>query len=107
MAMGLQVCTLMWLRTTMNYQYRYGMSTTAAIKALYKEGGVVRFYRGIGPALVQGPLSRFGDTAANAGMLSLMESSDLMRTLPIGFKTVFCSIGSGSFVCWVRLAGWG
>lgn len=38
-----------------------------ALRHLYKEGGVVRFYRGLGPALLQGPLSRFGDTAANAG----------------------------------------
>lgn len=27
----------------------------------------MRFYRGLAPALLQGPLSRFGDTAANAG----------------------------------------
>ena len=43
------------------------MGTKEALKHLYKEGGVVRFYRGLGPALLQGPLSRFGDTAANAG----------------------------------------
>ena len=30
-------------------------------------GGIPRFYRGLLPALVQGPLSRFGDTAANTG----------------------------------------
>lgn len=48
-------------------QYRYGTTTTEALRHLYREGGVVRFYRGLGPALLQGPLSRFGDTAANAG----------------------------------------
>jgi hypothetical protein len=64
MAMGVQVCSLMWLRTTMNYQYRYGTSTSQALKALYADGGVKRFYKGIGPALFQGPLSRFGDTAS-------------------------------------------
>lgn len=31
-AMGIQVTTLMWMRTTMNYQYRYGTSTTQAMK---------------------------------------------------------------------------
>ena len=36
---------------------------------LYKDGGVRRFYRGVGPALLQGPLSRFGDTAANVGLI--------------------------------------
>ena len=68
--MVVQVSTLMWMRTTMNYQYRYGMSTTQALKAIYADGGgglrgVLRFYKGFLPALVQGPLSRFGDTAAN------------------------------------------
>lgn len=28
----------MWLRTMMNYQYRYGTSTVQAAKTLYKEG---------------------------------------------------------------------
>jgi hypothetical protein len=41
-AMGIQVLSLMWLRTTINYQYRYGTSTGVALKTLYKEGGVVR-----------------------------------------------------------------
>ena len=31
-AMGVQVTTLMWMRTTMNYQYRYGTTTTEAMK---------------------------------------------------------------------------
>jgi hypothetical protein len=33
----------MWLRTTMNYQYRYGTTTTEAIRTLYREGGVMRW----------------------------------------------------------------
>merc|ERR1719325_81823 len=72
-AMGIQVTTLMWMRTTMNYQYRYGTSTTEALRTLWNQGGVRRFYRGFGPALFQGPLSRFGDTAANVGILALLE----------------------------------
>jgi hypothetical protein len=35
-AMGVQVLSLMWLRTTINYQYRYGTSTTTALKTLYE-----------------------------------------------------------------------
>ena len=31
---------------------------------------------GVVPALVQGPMSRFGDTAANTGVLALLESYD-------------------------------
>lgn len=74
--MAIQVVSLMWLRTTMNYQYRYGTSTREAMRALYKDGGVLRFYRGLAPALFQGPLSRFGDTASNAGCLSLLNQYD-------------------------------
>lgn len=92
-AMGVQVLSLMWLRTTVNYQYRYGMSTSEALKHLYKEGGVVRFYRGLAPALLQGPLSRFGDTAANAGVLALMEGVDL----PVALKTVAASGAAALF----------
>lgn len=46
MAMCIQVCTLMWLRTTMNYQYRYGGTIKDTLKTLYSQGGVLRFYRG-------------------------------------------------------------
>ncbi|KAI3434970.1 hypothetical protein D9Q98_003022 [Chlorella vulgaris] len=92
-AMGLQVLSLMWLRTTVNYQYRYGTTTTEALKHLYKEGGVVRFYRGLAPALLQGPLSRFGDTAANAGMLSLLEEVDM----PVALKTMAASGAAAAF----------
>ena len=53
--------------TALALQYRYGTTTSEALRTLYKEGGVVRFYRGLLPALFQGPLSRFGDTAANTG----------------------------------------
>ncbi len=45
--------TLMWMRTTMNYQYRYGTTTLVAMRTLYNQGGFLRFYRGIGPALLQ------------------------------------------------------
>ena len=48
----------------MNYQYRHGTSTSAAMRHLFKEGGITRFYRGLPFALIQGPMSRFGDTAA-------------------------------------------
>ena len=58
-AMSIQVCSLMWLRTTVNYQYRTGNSLKYSFNNLYKDGGIRRFYRGIGPALFQGPLSRF------------------------------------------------
>lgn len=96
-AMGIQVVSLMWLRTTVNYQYRYGTSTLTALKTLYKDGGIVRFYRGVGPALIQGPLSRFGDTAANAGALAVLDSYPSTRELPVFVKTVFASFSAGAF----------
>mmetsp|Transcript_14270 Transcript_14270/g.40374 ORF Transcript_14270/g.40374 Transcript_14270/m.40374 type:complete len:350 (-) Transcript_14270:213-1262(-) len=97
MAMGIQVTSLMWLRTTMNYQYRHGTSTGEAIRHLYKEGGIRRFYRGYGPAIFQGPLSRFGDTASNAGMLALLESNSSTRELPVFVKTGAASVSAGLF----------
>ena len=96
-AMFANVGTLMWLRTTVNYQYRYGTTTTVALRTLYADGGVGRFYRGVGPALLQAPLSRFGDTAANSGMLTLLESYDSTRTLPVWLKTAFASVAAGGF----------
>lgn len=90
-AMGCQVLSLMWLRTTMNYQYRYGTTTKTAIQSLYKDGGIKRFYRGVSPALLQGPLSRFGDTAANTGVLELLNSYEKTKDLPLSAKTLCAS----------------
>lgn len=96
-AMGINVLSLMWMRTTINYQYRYGTTTTEAFKALYKDGGIPRFYRGLLPALVQGPLSRFGDTAANTGMIVALDNFDQTKDLPVGVKTVAASAAAALF----------
>ena len=96
-AMGINVCTLMWMRTTVNYQYRYGTSTTQAFKALYADGGIPRFYKGLIPALMQGPLSRFGDTAANTGAVALLNSMDATKDLPVAAKTVAASGSAALF----------
>jgi len=96
-AMAINVCSLMWIRTTINYQYRYGTSTTQAFKSLYAEGGVLRFYRGLAPALLQGPLSRFGDTAANTGTLEALSAFELTANLPVGVKTVAASVAAALF----------
>eukprot|EP00956_Cyclotella_meneghiniana_P024569 scaffold49508_cov47-Cyclotella_meneghiniana.AAC.2 len=87
-AMGLNVGALMWMRTTVNYQYRNGTSFPVALRTLYADGGIPRFYRGVLPALVQGPLSRFGDTAANTGMLTLLDSLEVTKDLNVAYKTV-------------------
>lgn len=89
-AMVLQVFSLMWLRTTMNYQYRHGLPMVKTIQLLYADGGILRFYRGIGPALLQAPLARFTDTAANAGVLATFEGTQA-KGWPIWVKTIFAS----------------
>ncbi|KAH9051336.1 mitochondrial carrier [Lactarius deliciosus] len=96
-AMVLQVLTLMPIRTVMNYQYRYGTTTTQAIDTLYADGGYSRYYQGLSAALVQGPVARFGDTAANAGILALLESNKFMRTLPKFIQTAFASFAAALF----------
>ncbi|KAL3911334.1 MAG: hypothetical protein SGARI_001696 [Bacillariaceae sp.] len=58
-----QVLSLMWLRTSMNYQYAKGGDLGSSLKELWNEGGIPRLYQGLPFALVQGPLTRFGDTA--------------------------------------------
>jgi hypothetical protein len=93
-AMATQVLSLMWLRTTMNYQYRHGSSTLTALKTLYNQGGVPRFYRGLLPALFQGPLSRFGDTAANSGIMYYLNQNPNTKNLNVGTKSFFCSSGA-------------
>jgi hypothetical protein len=62
-AATIQVSSFMWLRTVINYQYRFGTNASTTFKQLYKEGGVKRFYRGYSAAILLVPLSRFGDTA--------------------------------------------
>ena len=96
LSMVINVLGLMWLRTTINYQYRYGTSTGEALRHLYKEGGIPRFYRGLLPALMQGPLSRFGDTAANTGMLALFEANESLDALPVLVKTISASVAAVS-----------
>ena len=52
------------------------------------------------PALFQGPLSRFCDTAANTGILTLMAQHPSLVDLPVGVKTVVASATAASMrVC--------
>ena len=90
-AMTIQVFSLMWLRTIMNYQYKNGGSFKEVFLKLYKEGGIRRFYSGIIPALIQGPLCRFGDTFSNTIILNFLKQS----SIPIFIKTGIASGTSG------------
>mmetsp|Transcript_3714 Transcript_3714/g.7194 ORF Transcript_3714/g.7194 Transcript_3714/m.7194 type:complete len:432 (+) Transcript_3714:116-1411(+) len=90
-----QVLSLMWLRTSMNYQYRFGGTLSSSLKELYDEGGIPRLYQGLPFAIVQGPLTRFGDTAANVGVLALLESIPETAQLPLPLKTAAGSVTAG------------
>ncbi|CAJ1395438.1 unnamed protein product [Effrenium voratum] len=92
-AQAINVLALMWMRTIMNYQYRYGGTFMSVAKTLYAEGGVTRFYRGLAPGLIQAPVSRFGDTAANDGALAALEHT----TLPTAAKTMCASAAAAGF----------
>lgn len=90
---SVQVISLMWLRTIVNYQYRYGVSTLEAIHHLYKEGGIARFYRGMPFALLQNPLMKFGAVAANEGSKVLVSQclggTDPSPALTSSLGTIF------------------
>ena len=86
-----QVCSLMWLRTAMNYQYVYGGTLVTSLQTLWGQGGIARLYQGLPFAIVQGPLTRFGDAAANVGILALLETQDL----PLPLKTACGSAVAG------------
>mmetsp|Transcript_51291 Transcript_51291/g.59299 ORF Transcript_51291/g.59299 Transcript_51291/m.59299 type:complete len:431 (+) Transcript_51291:85-1377(+) len=90
-----QVMSLMWLRTSMNRQYRYGGDLVSSLKELWNEGGIPRLYQGLPFAIVQGPLTRFGDTAANVGVLALLESIPETQSLPLFAKTAIGSVSAG------------
>jgi len=80
-AMFFQVSSLMWLRTTMNYQYRYGGGFVESLNKLYKDGGLRRFYRGYPVALTMGPVSRFCDTASNSFMMSYLDQYNVSTSV--------------------------
>ena len=94
-AMGIQIGSLMWLRTTMNYQFKNGGKLKLTLKKLYSDGGIPRFYRGVLPALMIGPISRFGDTAMNDGVLTLFDSYHELKNIPIAIQTGCASVMAG------------
>lgn len=92
-----QVLTLMWLRTTVNYQYRYGVTMVKALQELYRQGGIGRFYRGLMFALIIGPLSKFGSIAANEWSKVMVSSLNVMPGAAETYATV---LGTMLTVIW-------
>ena len=95
LAGGVQVLSLMWLRTTINFQYRFGLSTAEALRTLWEEGGIQRLYQGLPFALLQGPLSRFGDTASNTLIFAFLEEADPTNMVPTYARTGLASLSAG------------
>jgi hypothetical protein len=64
------------------------------IKALelhsFKASGIIALFLMISDGV--GPVSRFGDTAANAGILALLQSNSYLKDLPSPIKTIFASL---------------
>ncbi|KAJ8605163.1 hypothetical protein CTAYLR_000354 [Chrysophaeum taylorii] len=96
-----QVLSLMWLRTAMNYEYRYGgEGMVSTVRKLFEEGGIPRLYRGVGFALVQSPLSRFGDAGANAAVPALLASlaeAGVVPALPLAASQAAASVAAASW----------
>mmetsp|Transcript_52327 Transcript_52327/g.167811 ORF Transcript_52327/g.167811 Transcript_52327/m.167811 type:complete len:307 (-) Transcript_52327:88-1008(-) len=91
----IQVLAFMWLRTAMNYQYKFGGTLKDTLQKLYAEGGIARLYKGLFPwAIFQAPLSRFGDVAANDMVLGVMGA--LLPQVPVSVSTFVGSMaGAG------------
>jgi len=70
-----------------------GLSSKKSFEKIYSEGGIPRFYSGLWAALLQGPLSRFGDTAANEGMKDLLKDSNL----PVFAQTMAASAAAAAW----------
>ena len=51
--------------------------------------------RGVSFAIIQNPLSRFGDTAANTGILVAL--GELAPNMPIATQTAFASLGGATW----------
>mmetsp|Transcript_22261 Transcript_22261/g.46930 ORF Transcript_22261/g.46930 Transcript_22261/m.46930 type:complete len:296 (+) Transcript_22261:259-1146(+) len=86
MASVVSVFLLMWLRTAMSYQHVKGVTMSEAIRQLYDDGGIPRFYKGLLPALCMMPLSRFGDIFSNEVARDFFSES-----FPAAVVTMFAS----------------
>ena len=94
---AVQVLCLMWLRTVINYQYRYGSTFVQALSHLYGSGGIPRLYSGLGFALIQAPLSRFVSTAANDGVHNLIQNLEWTKHWGPGREVVVAALVVGLF----------
>lgn len=92
-AAAAQSASLMCLSTTAAFQYRSGTGTTEAIRTLYAQGGLSRFYSGALPTVLHVTLCRFGDTAANSFALQHAPTSS------VPLATALASVAAASWRC--------
>jgi hypothetical protein len=95
--MGSNVLSLMWIRTVLKYQYKNGGTITNSVQKLYADGGLPRFYRGLPFALVQAPLCRFGDTAANTGVMIALNDWPETASRHVCLKTCVATALASAF----------
>jgi hypothetical protein len=95
MATFIQVPTLMWLRTIVNYQYKNGSTFYYTTKYLYSQGQIKRFYKGFIPALMLAPLIKFGDVYCHTSTLNYINNNENYKYLPLSIKTFIGSSLSG------------
>lgn len=67
----------------------------STMRTLYNQGGVPRFYQGIAFAMFQGPLARFGATAANEGMLQITKEMSIDTPMGLAAATAGASVAAG------------
>ena len=97
-AMYVNIFSLMWLYTTIAYQNVKGCSSYEAIQRLYSQGGIRRFYKGLIPAMLIGPMCRFGDTFSNHVVLHTFDDClYCCQDFSIAFKTLPASILSAMY----------
>lgn len=86
---------LQWLYTAMYYQRAYGGNLGSALEVLGNEGGISRLYQGFGFGLIEGPVLKFGDVAANVGILAFLSSIPETADLPTPIRTAAAALGAG------------
>lgn len=92
-AQAINVSVLMGMHTVMTYQYCHGGQFSDVFRKLWAEGGLIRFYRGLLPSLIQVPIGRFVDVVANDLALTTLKDTGL----PTAAKIMCASALSASF----------
>jgi len=87
-----------WLYTIMSYQHRHGGGLVQVSRALYADGGIPRFYRGLSAGLLRYPLERLGN------VLAMDAAFGTLRPLGVPDAAAAAVASAGSVGCrWVLM----